>query len=39
MAKETVTITDNVTGKSIELPVYHGTEGPGAVDIAQTFPW
>jgi citrate synthase len=33
MAKETVTVTDNVTGKTIELPIYRGTMGPGAVDI------
>ncbi len=31
--RETVTVTDNVTGKSIELPIQHGTHGPGAVDI------
>ena len=37
MAKETVTVTDNVTGKSIELPIYHGTHGPGAVDIKAFF--
>ena len=37
MSKETVTVTDNVTGKQIELPVYHGSEGPGAVDIAKFY--
>ncbi len=31
--RETVTVTDNVTGKSIELPIQRGTHGPGAVDI------
>jgi citrate synthase len=33
MAKDTVTVTDNVTGKTVELPIYRGTHGPGAVDI------
>lgn len=37
MAKDTVTITDNVTGKTVELPVYHGTQGPGAVDISRFY--
>ena len=37
MAKDTVTVTDNVTGKTIELPIYHGTHGPGAVDIKAFF--
>ncbi|MFC1749215.1 citrate synthase [Pseudomonadota bacterium] len=35
--KETVTVTDNVTGKSVEFPVFHGTHGPGAVDITAFF--
>ena len=33
MAKHTVTVTDNATGKSVEFPVREGTHGPGAVDI------
>ncbi len=37
MAKDTVSVTDNVTGKTIELPIYHGTLGPGAVDIGKFF--
>ncbi|MEQ6340318.1 MAG: citrate synthase [Gammaproteobacteria bacterium] len=31
--KDTVTITDNATGKSVELPVRRGTLGPPAIDI------
>lgn len=31
--KDTVTITDNVTGKSVELPIRRGTLGPSAIDI------
>ena len=27
MMKETVTITDNSTGKSVELPILRGSEG------------
>ena len=37
MAKNTVTITDNRTGKQIELPVRQATEGPDAVDIGRFF--
>ena len=33
MAKDTVTVIDNASGKQIELPIYNGTHGPGAVDI------
>lgn len=33
MAKDTITVTDNATGKTIDLPLYHGTHGPAAVDI------
>lgn len=35
--KDTLTIIDNVTGKSIELPVRHGTLGPPAVDISRLY--
>jgi citrate synthase len=31
--KDTVTITDNATGKSVELPIRRGTLGPPAIDI------
>ncbi len=37
MAKNTVTITDNRTGRQIELPVRQATEGPDAVDIGRFF--
>ncbi len=37
MANETVTVTDNVTGKQIELPIYRGSHGPGAVDISRFY--
>ncbi|MCH8503636.1 MAG: citrate synthase [Ectothiorhodospiraceae bacterium] len=33
MAKHTVTVTDNATGKSVEFPVREGTHGPLAIDI------
>jgi citrate synthase len=32
MSKETVTITDNRTGKSIECPIIQGTLGPAVID-------
>ncbi|TNE48534.1 MAG: citrate synthase [Deltaproteobacteria bacterium] len=32
---DTVTITDNSTGKSIELPIRRGTEGPSVFDIGK----
>ena len=31
--KKTVTVTDNSTGKSVELPVLEGTDGPGTIDL------
>ncbi len=34
MKSETVTITDNSTGKSIECPVLRGTYGPPVIDTA-----
>lgn len=37
MSKETVTITDNSTGKSIELPIRRGTMGPPVVDITRLY--
>src|SRR3569623_1101282 len=33
----TLTLTDNATGMSIELPVRNGTEGPPAVDISPLY--
>ncbi|MFZ5593003.1 MAG: citrate synthase [Pseudomonadota bacterium] len=35
--KDTVTITDNVTGKSVELPLRRGTLGPAAVEISRLY--
>lgn len=35
MGSNTVTITDNATGKSIEVPVRSGTCGPPAMDITR----
>ncbi|OQY53528.1 MAG: citrate (Si)-synthase [Candidatus Parabeggiatoa sp. nov. 2] len=32
MSKDTVTITDNSTGKSIECPIKRGTHGPPVID-------
>jgi len=34
MSKDTVTVTDNASGKTIELPLRHGTIGPSVVDIS-----
>src|SRR5579883_192146 len=36
-AKETVTITDNSTGRSIELPLLSGTLGPKVIDINRLY--
>jgi citrate synthase len=33
MKPRTVTLTDNATGKQIELPVHEGQHGPAAIDI------
>ncbi len=33
MPKDSLTITDNRTGKEVELPIINGTIGPGVVDI------
>jgi len=38
VAKETVTLTDNSTGKSAELPLLSGTLGPKVVDIRKLYP-
>lgn len=37
MAKDTVTIRDNSTGKELELPLRRGTIGPAAVDITTLY--
>jgi citrate synthase len=37
MKQETVTITDNATGKSIECPVYRGTYGPAVIDTKRLY--
>jgi len=33
MSKDTITLTDNATGKQIELPILRGAKGPPTVDI------
>ncbi len=37
MTRKTVTITDNATGKSMELEVHEGTLGPPALDISNLY--
>ncbi len=37
MAKDTVTIIDNSTGRELELPLRRGTIGPAAVDITSLY--
>jgi citrate synthase len=37
MVKDTVTITDNATGKSIEVPIKRGTHGPPVVDVSSLY--
>ena len=37
MAKDTITITDNSTGKSIEIPLLRGTDGPPVADIGKLY--
>ena len=37
MSKDTVTVTDNVSGKSVELPIEKGTMGPGVVDVRKLY--
>ena len=34
---DTVTITDNTTGKTIECPVYRGTYGPAVIDTQRLY--
>ena len=35
--KQTVTLTDNSTGKSIELPILGGSVGPRAIDVSRLY--
>ena len=37
MKRETVTITDNTTGKTLECPVLRGTYGPPVIDTKQLY--
>jgi citrate synthase len=37
MAKDTITITDNSTGKSVEIPLLRGSEGPATADIGKLY--
>ncbi len=37
MSKDTVTITDNRSGHSVELPILSATQGPDAIDIGRFF--
>jgi citrate synthase len=37
MGKDTVTVTDNRTGRQIDLPVKRAAQGPDAVDIGRFF--
>ena len=34
---ETVTLTDNTTGKSLELPILGGSVGPRAIDVSKLY--
>src|SRR3546814_818329 len=35
--RDTVTLTDNSTGKSLELPVLSGSVGPRAIDVSRLY--
>jgi citrate synthase len=35
--RETVTVTDNSTGRSVELPMLSGTIGPKVIDIRKLY--
>ncbi len=37
MKKDVVTILDNASGRKIELPVKHGSQGPAVVDIGRFY--
>lgn len=36
-SNKTVTVTDNATGKQVELPVLTGTDGPATIDIRSIY--
>ncbi|MGV6810164.1 MAG: citrate/2-methylcitrate synthase, partial [bacterium] len=35
--QDTVTLTDNSTGKTLELPILRGKEGPATIDVRQLY--
>jgi len=35
--QDTVTLIDNSTGKTLELPILRGTEGPASIDVRQMY--
>ncbi len=37
MADRTVTVTDNSTGKQVDLPILDGTNGPSTIDIGKLY--
>jgi citrate synthase len=37
MSKDTVTLTDNVTGRQVELPVLRGSTGPATIDVRNLY--
>jgi citrate synthase len=37
MNKDTITLTDNATGKQIELPILRGAKGPPTVDVRSLY--
>lgn len=37
MADRTVTVTDNSTGKKVDLPILDGTNGPSTIDIGKLY--
>src|SRR5262247_97220 len=36
-AEQTVTVTDNTTGKSFDLPIMDGTMGPRVIDVRRLY--
>ncbi|MGH6954956.1 MAG: citrate (Si)-synthase, partial [Alphaproteobacteria bacterium] len=36
-ARNSVTITDNRTGKTFELPILDGTQGPAVIDVRKLY--
>ncbi|MDH4129233.1 MAG: citrate synthase, partial [Spirochaetota bacterium] len=37
MGQDTVTVIDNRTGKSVDLPLIHGTTGPSLIDVRNLY--